>query len=121
MTRPRKTRYVSEIPEVRFFKPAGIPMADLTEVALLPDELEAMRLVHIDGLYQEQAARIMAISRQTLGRILAEAHRKITEALLMGRAIRIEDAGFVEYPGRVESIEKRRCLHGRHGWRGGKP
>jgi len=96
-------------------------MADLTEVALLPDELEAMRLVHIDGLYQEQAARIMAISRQTLGRILAEAHRKITEALLMGRAIRIEDAGFVEYPGRVESIEKRRCLHGRHGWRGGKP
>jgi len=54
------------------------------------DELEAMRLVDLDGLYQEDAGARMGVSRQTLGRILESARRKVAGALVMGRALRIE-------------------------------
>jgi len=94
MTRPKKRRIVGELPEVRYFKPAGVPMRDLEEITITHDELESLRLVCAEGLYQEQAAESMGISRQTLGRILAEAQSKIAKALLEGMAIRIEGADY---------------------------
>ena len=54
------------------------------------DEIEAIRLADYEGLYQEEAAARMKISRQTLGRILNEAHRKVAEALIQGKALKIE-------------------------------
>jgi predicted DNA-binding protein (UPF0251 family) len=54
------------------------------------DELEAMRLADYAGLYHEDAARKMKISRQTFGRILNEAHKKVAECLLKGKALKIE-------------------------------
>lgn len=65
-------------------------MRDLEAVDLAADELEAMRLADLDGLYQEQAAEQMGVSRQTLGLILKRAHKKVAEALVMGKAICIE-------------------------------
>jgi predicted DNA-binding protein (UPF0251 family)/predicted Fe-Mo cluster-binding NifX family protein len=64
--------------------------ADL--VALEPDEIEALRLADLESLYQEQAARMMGISRQTFGRILERAHKKVADALLNGKALKIERA-----------------------------
>ena len=61
---------------VRLFKPAGIPGRDLETLSLTSDEVEALRLVDADGLFQEAAARQMGISRPTLGRVLNEARRK---------------------------------------------
>ncbi len=77
-------------PGVRYFKPRGIPLTELEEVILGLDELEAVRLADLEGLYQEQAAERMEISRQTFGRIIELAHRKISDALVNGKALKIE-------------------------------
>ena len=90
MPRPKCTREVENIPSVRWFKPAGVPLNNLEEVVLTLDEIEAMRLADFEGLYQEQVAEQMNVSRPTIGRILASARKKIAEALVEGKAIRLE-------------------------------
>jgi uncharacterized protein len=72
-----------------YFKPAGVPVSTLTEVALSVDELEALRLADLEGLYQEQAATRMGVSRATFARIVEAARRKVAEVLVCGRALRI--------------------------------
>ena len=94
MPRPKKIRKVSCNPESRYFKPRGIPLGNLEEVVLTYDELEAITLTDIKKLYQEEAAEKMGISRQTLGRIVEKAHAKITDAILYGKAIRIEGGSY---------------------------
>lgn len=64
----------------------------LETIELATDELEAVRLTDLEGLYQEQAAEQMGVSRQTLGLILKRAHKKIAEALIQGKAIQLEVA-----------------------------
>jgi predicted DNA-binding protein (UPF0251 family) len=78
------------MPAASLFKPAGIPARVLEEVVLALDELEAIRLADLLGHYQEQAAERMRISRPTFGRIVDSARRKVAEALIMGKALRIE-------------------------------
>ena len=63
---------------------------DLEEVVLSMDELEAIRLADYEGLYHEDAAVRMKISRQTFGRILYEAHKRVAECLIKGKALKIE-------------------------------
>jgi predicted DNA-binding protein (UPF0251 family) len=65
-------------------------MAELEEVALSLDEFEAMRLADLDGLYQEQVADQMKVSRTTVSRIVDSAHRKVADAIVHGKALRIE-------------------------------
>lgn len=77
-------------PNVRYFKPQGIPLRQLKEIILLPDELEALKLHETDELEQTEAATKMNISQPTFARILDRAHKKIAEALVTGAAIRIE-------------------------------
>lgn len=72
------------------FKPAGIPARELEEVILTYDQAEALRLADLEGLYQEAAARSMGVSRQTFGRIVEEAHRIVADAILNGKALKIE-------------------------------
>ncbi|MEA2069526.1 MAG: DUF134 domain-containing protein [Verrucomicrobiota bacterium] len=90
MPRPVSPREIDEPPEATWFKPTGIPMRDLEEVVLTFDEIEAVRLADAEGLYQEQVAEQMKVSRPTVGRILASARKKIAEALVQGKAIRME-------------------------------
>lgn len=90
MPRPCKMRTVCCRPETDYFKPRGIPLQDLEEVTLAMDELEAMRLADVEGLYHEAAARRMKISRQTFGNIIESARRKTAQALLKGQALKIE-------------------------------
>jgi hypothetical protein len=72
------------------FQPAGVPVQGLVEIVLALDEFEAIRLADLEGLYQEQAAERMRVSRPTFGRILAAAHRKVAEALAHGKTLKIE-------------------------------
>ncbi|MDD3846236.1 MAG: DUF134 domain-containing protein [Syntrophorhabdaceae bacterium] len=90
MSRPKKCRCVCCKLESDYFKPRGMPLADLDEVDLKMDELEALRLADFEGLYQEEAARQMNISRATFGRIVEAAHRKVADAILHGKALRIQ-------------------------------
>jgi predicted DNA-binding protein (UPF0251 family)/predicted Fe-Mo cluster-binding NifX family protein len=94
MVRPVRNRRVSFIPDVTYFKPAGIPVRQLTEVALKMEELEAVRLCDLQGLEQDEAAQSMGISRPTFQRVLYASRRKIADALLNGKAIRIEGGAF---------------------------
>ncbi|KAF7599896.1 MAG: hypothetical protein CGU28_07575 [Candidatus Dactylopiibacterium carminicum] len=89
MARPPKQRCVHCLPAASYFKPRGIPMTALAEIELGLDELEALRLADLEGLYQADVAVQMGVSRQTVGNILARAHRKIADALLNGKALRI--------------------------------
>ena len=64
-------------------------MRDLQEVRLEADELEALRLVDVDGLYNTEAAERMGVSRQTMDRIVRSARQKVAGALIGGRALRV--------------------------------
>lgn len=72
------------------FKPAGVPAHELGRVVLGFDELEAIRLADLDGLYQEAAALRMGVSRQTFGRIVESARRKVADAIINRKYLRIE-------------------------------
>ena len=77
-------------PNVYYFKPQGIPLRELEEVVLLPDELEALKLHEVDGLEQIEASEKMKISQPTFARLLGSANKKVAEAIISGKAIRIE-------------------------------
>jgi predicted DNA-binding protein (UPF0251 family)/predicted Fe-Mo cluster-binding NifX family protein len=96
--RPFCCKKVQVLPACRIFKPQGIPVSQLREIVLSVEELEALRLAHGMGLYQQDAAEWMAISRQTFGRLLEVAHRKVTQALVEGQALRIEGGTFRPNP-----------------------
>jgi len=90
MPRPRLRRRIRFSPRARFFKPQGIPMRYLEQVELSKEELEALRLKHVKDLDQTQAAREMNTSQSTFQRILASAQKKVAEALIKGKSIKIE-------------------------------
>ena len=89
--RPRKFRMINYTPGIRFFKPQGIPMRTLEIVELNDEELEALRLKNIEDLDQIEAAKIMNTSQSTFQRILTSAYRKMTDALVTGKAIKITE------------------------------
>ena len=90
MPRPCCLRRIGFKPCADFFKPAGVPVHALELVTLALDEVEALRLADLNGLYQEQAAEQMKISRATFARIVEEARKKVADALIHGKALRLE-------------------------------
>lgn len=109
MGRRQLCRRVSMMPTVTYFKPAGSPMHKLEEVRLLVEEAEAIRLKDLEGSEQEECAQKMNISRSTFSRLLDTARQKIADALLNGKAIRIEGGNF------EMAVRRFRCLEG-HEW-----
>jgi len=87
MSRPPKKRTVCLELKTGYFSPQGINQAE--EVILEVDEIEAVRLADLEGKYQADAAVLMNVSRSTFGNIVNQAHAKIAEALIKGKAIRI--------------------------------
>lgn len=108
MPRPFNFRRVGQMPACTYYKPQGIPLSILEQVNLTVDELESIRLVDLEGLEQTQAAEKMNISRQTLGRILQSAHKKIADALVKGKALSIQ-GGHIELQNAPQQMP-----HGRH-------
>jgi len=101
MPRPINQRLVDCFPRCRYYKPAGIPLRMLEENILTMDELEAIRLCDAEGLYQDAAAEKMGVSRQTLGRIVESGRKKLADALVNGKAIRLEGGNVaLNAPGR---------------------
>lgn len=89
MPRPPKCRRVEHQPEFTYFKPAGIPKHQLEELILSVEEIEAIRLKDREGLEQEECAERMHVSRPTFQRILSGARKKLAEAIIEGKAIRV--------------------------------
>ena len=107
MVRPCKCRRISGEPEAGYFKPRGIPCSSLVEVTLTLDEFEAVKLADLNGEYQEEAAKKMNISRQTFGIIIERARKKLADAIVNGKALKIE-GGVYSFPGH-EHGDKRCC------------
>jgi predicted DNA-binding protein (UPF0251 family) len=106
MPRPKKPRFVSGYPTISTYVPLGMPQTG--EIRLSLEGLEAIRLSDFEGLDQETAAKIMAVSRQTYGRILGEARSIVSEALVTGKALRIEGGTY-----EVRGQRRRRRRRGR--------
>ncbi len=90
MARTGCKRTIGYLPAVKRFKPAGVHTAGLKEVSLGHDELEAIRLKDLVGLPQEEAARQMDVSQPTFHRLIHSAHKKLAEAIVNGKALKIE-------------------------------
>jgi len=88
--RPKKTRWLQCAPGERCFKPRCKPLSKCEGVYVSLDEFEVVRLACLEGLKQDEAARLMKISRPTFSRILTSAQRKIADGLVNIKAIRIE-------------------------------
>lgn len=112
MGRPHKKRNVSYNPNVSYFKPRGIPMKELLESRLTVDECEAIRLADYEGLSHEAAGESMGVSRATFGRIIEQARKVVADALINGKAIRIE-GGSYQF---VETERRFACKACRHQW-----
>jgi len=89
MPRPRCRRRIRFYPNVRYYKPQGVPMRHLEVVELTIEEVEALRLRNIEELDQTECAKKMNTSQSTFQRILSSAYKKITIAIVNGRAIKI--------------------------------
>jgi predicted DNA-binding protein (UPF0251 family) len=93
MTRPKIHRCLKFNPNVSYFKPRGIPLRSLEEVELMPDEIEALKLYLVDDLDQIRSAEKMKISQPTFARIFSSANKKVAEAIIRGKAIKIIKTG----------------------------
>lgn len=94
MPRPRLCRRVASEPETTYFKPAGVPLRELEESIITVDEFEAIRLKDLEELEQEESATKMGISQPTFHRLILSARKKIADALVNGKAIKIEGGNF---------------------------
>ena len=90
MSRPKKCRFIKLEPNITYFKPRGVPMFQLEEIGLTVEEFEALRLHDVENLMEEKACKKMKVSRTTFHRMLVSAQKKVAEALVKGKAIRIE-------------------------------
>lgn len=86
--RPQKLRLIAAKPACRRFSPDTGNDAPAMTLGL--DMLEALRLADAEGLSQEEAARQMEISPPTFCRLLAEARRRVAQALTRGLPLVME-------------------------------
>jgi predicted DNA-binding protein (UPF0251 family) len=111
MPRPRICRRIRCEPNVRYFKPRGVPLSYLENVNLAVDEFEAIRLKDLEGLEQTTAAKSMGVSQPTFHRVIESARKKVADALTNGKAIRIEGGNYM-----TESTRKFKCYDCGHEW-----
>jgi len=112
MPRPMKCRAITEDPEHRAFGPFAAEHSDAEPLEMTFDEFEAIRLADVEGLYQEEAARRMQVSRQTFGNILASARQKLGQMLVLGRRLNVKGGNI------MVSNEERKfgCAACGHSW-----
>ncbi|MCF7799103.1 DUF134 domain-containing protein [Candidatus Woesearchaeota archaeon] len=87
--RPLKMRRVRGSPNSSYFKPAGIRARDLEKIELTLAEFEAIRLKDSLGLEQKECADKMVISQPTFHRLILSARKKLADAIVFGKAIKI--------------------------------
>jgi len=87
--RPRLCRKVNFQARTSYFKPQGVPLRDLQVVELTREEAESLRLKNIERFDQDVCAIKMNTSQSTFQRILSSAYRKVSDAVINGKAIKI--------------------------------
>jgi predicted DNA-binding protein (UPF0251 family) len=88
--RRRKNRNIDADHTEVCFKPCGVEGKSLEKVIVYEDEMEAIRLADLESLYQQECADKMQISRTTFSRLVESARKKIADALVNQKAIRVQ-------------------------------
>ncbi len=101
MPRPRKCRKVCHLPETAEFVPAHGNDRD-DAVVMTVDEYETIRLIDREGFSQEECGQYMHIARTTVQQIYNTARKKIAQALVEGRALKIEGGDYRLCDGREQ-------------------
>ena len=70
------------------------PKASVPAISIEPAEMEALRLVDLEGLSQEQAGKEMGVSRGTIWRLVQSARRKIAQALTEGAILQVTNEAY---------------------------
>ena len=92
MGRITRRRWVNEPPNNKYF--SDIDKTSDECIILTLAEFEAMRLKHYINLNQQNSAQSMRISQPTFSRILDAAHKKIIQALMEGKALKVSGGTF---------------------------
>ncbi len=91
---------LGRIPAVSRFIP--VPQMGSDPIHIEPAEMEALRLVDLEGLSQEEAGDRMGISRGTVWRLLQSGRKKAVEALIKARPLVISSSPPPESIGQAE-------------------
>lgn len=115
MPRPRKWRKVCCLPGADLFGPLNGIDEPMDEIIMSVDEYEAIRLIDLEGLNQEECAERMQVARGTVQSIYKEARSKIAQALVIGYRLRIEGGDYQLYDDEERVVGCHRCRRGRMG------
>ena len=119
MARPRKNRMVCDLPEAGGFQPAE--RSGLPSIVLTVDEYETLRLIDREGLSQAQCGTHMGVARTTVQLIYASARKKVADALVEGRGLRIQGGEYQLCDGTARDSRCSGCLKCRLSRAFGKP
>ena len=78
---------IDQAPTIERFTPN--PQMNPEPIYVEPAELEALRLVDLEGLSQEEAGERMGVSRGTIWRLVQSARKKTAQALTAGRPLEV--------------------------------
>ena len=92
--RPRKKKIIQQHPGIDTFSPENIA-ANTEKVILSLEEYETIRLYDHQGLDQKTAAGMMGISQQSFSLILRKARRKVSDALVNAKCVKISGGDFI--------------------------
>lgn len=108
MARPRKWKKVCSLPDINIFGPLNIEYKD-DSVIMSVEEYEAIRLIDLENLKQEECAERMNVARTTVQGIYVNARKKIAEFLVSGKTLVIEGGNYKLCDGRGGFCGKKEC------------
>ncbi len=114
MSRPCKRRRVCAEPRCARFGPIGQAPDGLPPITMTLDEFEAVRLIDLEGLTQEQCASQMAVSRATAQAVYGSAREKLARCLVHGNELAVGGGDYVLCDGRLDGCRCRRCPVGQN-------
>lgn len=94
MARPIKRRHVCLLPEVNKFGPMNKKGREEDMIIMSVEEYETIRLIDMERLTQEESAQSMGVARSTVQRIYDEARKKLADALINGKTLKIRGGDY---------------------------
>lgn len=95
MARPRKRRNVCVLPEVNKFGPMDMGAKHKEDIIVMSvEEYETIRLIDLERLTQEECAKSMGVARSTVQRIYDESRKKLADALINGKLLKIKGGDY---------------------------
>ncbi len=94
MPRPRKWRRVCEVPDTNLYGPLHGTKREGQIIFMSVEEYEAVRLIDMEGMTQEECAEQMGVARTTVQRIYTDARKKLAISLVDGHLLKIEGGDY---------------------------